>query len=58
MEKSTAARSSGDIIIQEDRRLPQAECVGGFVCMCVFCVLTFIPLCEELRKREGRGVRH
>lgn len=52
MEKSTAARSTGDIIIRKDRRLLQAECVRACVCMhvCEFCVFTFIPSCVEMRK--------
>lgn len=55
-EKSTTARSTGDIIIQKDGRLLRAECVCRSEC--VFCVFTFIPYCVEMRKREGKRVRH
>lgn len=43
--RSTAARSTGDIIIQKDGRLLRAECVCAPVCVCVFFVFTFIPYC-------------
>lgn len=45
-EKSAAARSTGDIIIQKVGRLLRAGCV----CLCVF---TLIPYCVEMR--EGKG---
>ncbi len=61
-EKSTAARSTGDIIIQKDGRLLWAECVCVCVCVCVracvFCVFTFIPYCAEMREGKGKRVRH
>ncbi len=38
-EKSTAARSTGDIIIQKDGGLLRAECV----CPCVFAVYLHLP---------------
>lgn len=50
-EKSTATRSTGDIIIQKDRRLLQAVCGGVcvYMCVCNSCVFTFIRHCAEMR---------
>lgn len=54
-ERSAVARSTGDIIIQKDGRLLQAEYVCQCVCVCVF---TFIPYCVEMTEEKGKRVRH
>lgn len=48
-KKSAATRSTGDIIIEKDRRLLQAVCGGVCVYVCNFCVFTFIPNCAGMR---------
>lgn len=46
-EKSTATRSTGDIIIQKDRRLLQAVCGGVCVYMCVTVYLHLYPTVQK-----------
>lgn len=48
-EKSAAARSTGDIVIQKDGRLLRAECVCRCVCVCIY---IYTLLC---RNERGRG---
>lgn len=51
-DSHAAARSTGDIIIQKDRRPLQAE--HASTCVCVFCVFTFRPNCRN-KKDRGQG---